>query len=286
MLVLWLILAGDFVNVTVSDGREPGMRPCEPSVAISRVDGNRIVIGAIPDRAYLSSDGGRTWQLSRLKSRFGVWGDPVVVSDPKGIFYYFHLANPPRGFVVGGKLERIVCQRSTDGGRTWQPGGSFGFRKPRDQDKEWAAVDARTGALHVAWTEFDVYGSRNPKHRSRILYSRSIETGWSKAIAISDREGFCRDDSGTAEGAAPTVTPDGVVHVAWALDERIYYDRSTDGGRTWSEDRVIATQPGGWDFRVPGLLRCNGLPMLISDGSEGPYRGSLYLVWTDQRNGK
>jgi len=284
LVLLWLL--GDFINVEVGGLEGPGMQPNEPAIAISRAKPDRIVIGANPNRFYFSDDGGKSWRGGYLKSKFGVWGDPALVAAPDGTFYYFHLANPRRGFSVGAKLERIVCQKSTDGGESWQSGGSFGFRKPRDQDKEWAAIDPETGTLYVTWTEFDTYGSRNPKARSRILFSRTTAPDeWSKAIVISDREGTSRDDGSTAEGAVPAVTPDGTVHVAWALDEHLYYDRSTDAGETWGRDKKVATIHGGWDFRVPGLLRCNGQPVLLADRSAGLHSGSLYLVWSDQRNG-
>ena len=51
------------------------------------------------------------------------------------------------------------------------------------------------------------------------------------------------------------------------------------------EDRVIAEQPGGWAFDIPGITRCNGMPVIKTDYSNGPHRGSLYVSWSDQRNG-
>jgi len=44
-------------------------------------------------------------------------------------------------------------------------------------------------------------------------------------------------------------------------------------------------QPGGWDFKIPGIFRCNGLPVLNVDRSKGKHEGTLYLSWSDQRNG-
>jgi hypothetical protein len=40
--------------------------------------------------------------------------------------------------------------------------------------------------------------------------------------------------------------------------------------------------PGGGDYAVLGIYRANGLPVTAS---AGPYRGSIYVNWTDQRNG-
>lgn len=43
--------------------------------------------------------------------------------------------------------------------------------------------------------------------------------------------------------------------------------------------------PGGWDYVIPGLQRCNGLPVTACDLSNGPNRGTIYANWSDQRNG-
>ncbi len=43
--------------------------------------------------------------------------------------------------------------------------------------------------------------------------------------------------------------------------------------------------PGDWDYDIPGISRCNGLPVTVCDLSNGPYRGNIYINWTDQRNG-
>jgi hypothetical protein len=62
--------------------------------------------------------------------------------------------------------------------------------------------------------------------------------------------------------------------------------QSSDGGDTWLPvERSLMQQPGGWDFKIPGIFRCNGLPVLNIDRSQGKHEGTLYLSWSDQRNG-
>jgi hypothetical protein len=63
------------------------------------------------------------------------------------------------------------------------------------------------------------------------------------------------------------------------------FDKSTDGGATFGRDRFVAAQPGGWDFNVPGIYRCNGLPITACDVSRSPYCGNIYVAWSDQRRG-
>ena len=89
--------------------------PSEPTIAISRSNPSIIVAGSILDRIYYTADSGITWKKSRLQSPYGVWGDPVIISDTKA-FYYFHLSDPDKkNWKSDNILDRIVCQKSIDG---------------------------------------------------------------------------------------------------------------------------------------------------------------------------
>jgi hypothetical protein len=280
---------GQFKNIMLDEGGN-GNRACEPSVAISLKNPKIIVAGSVLNNVYYTADGGTTWNKSKLTSSLGVWGDPVVISDFKGKFYYFHLSDPTgKNWDSEEILDRIVVQASKDGGKTWSDGASIGLNHPKDQDKEWAIAD-RKGNLFVTWTQFDKYGSKDSTCQSNILLSRSSNgKKWSKPIVLSQRSGNCVDDDETAEGAVPAVTADGNgVFVAWANAQRIYFDRSFDGGKTWlTNDIHIADQYGGWSMTIPGINRCNGMPVLVCDNTKkGKLSGSLYLVWADQRNGE
>jgi Neuraminidase (sialidase) len=275
------------VKIYESTGKSPG--PCEPSIYINPSNPQHIVVGSVIDFVHVSNDGGKTWQTQRLQSSLGVWGDPCVIADSKGIFYYVHLSDPD-GTNWRSKriLDRIVIQRSEDNGKTWNDGSGIGENPPKQQDKEWAAVHPKTDELYVTWTEFDIYGSRNPEDKTRILFSSSADKGetWSRPIAINQFEGNAIDDDKTVEGAVPAVDNNGTIYVAWAFDHRLYFDRSADNGKTWlDEDIVIASQPEGWTFAIPGLDRCNGMPVTCVDNSNGSYSGTIYVNWADQRNG-
>jgi hypothetical protein len=293
--LLWLLSGlmaaaqSPFANLVLDD--EQGLyQPCEPSIAIDAQHPDTIVAGAILNRVYHSHDGGKTWQKDKLASPYGVFGDPCLVSDDAGNFYYLHLSNPSgKGWSDEHLLDRIVCQRSSDGGKTWSEGSYMGLNHPKDQDKEWAVAAPDSGVLYASWTQFDAYGSEDTADQSHIFLARSYDQGenWEAPIRLNARPGDCLDDDGTAEGAVPCVGPNGELYVVWALDEQIWLDRSLDGGRTWlPADRIVAAQPGGWNYQVPGINRCNGLPVSACDRSEGPHRGTLYVNWTDQRHGQ
>jgi hypothetical protein len=185
-----------------------------------------------------------------------------------------------------------VVQKSTNGGVAWSTGAGIGFSPPRkNQDKEWLIADMTNSPyrnnLYVSWTEFDLYGSASTSDSSRILFSRSTDAGitWSTPVRLSDRAGDCIDEDNTVEGAVPAVGPNGEVYTAWSGPIGIMFDRSTNGGITWGQDVFVSAQPGGWDFMIPGIYRANGMPITVCDISNSPYRGTVYVNWSDQRNG-
>lgn len=295
MLILLTVIAcygqarSQFKNIMLDEQGEGHPFVCEPTIAINPRYPNNMVAGSAVDNVYYTKDGGKTWQKQKLSSPYGVWGDPSVIADAKGNFYHLHLSDPEGG--AGGyeteKPDRIVVQRSEDGGVTWSAGEYTGLNPPKDQVKAWGTVDSK-GTLYVTWTQFDKYGDTEPDCHSKILFSMSKNgKKWSEPATISQLPGNCVDNDSTAEGAMPAVTYDGKVFVAWSNQGKIYLDRSFNGGNLWlNNDIMVAEQPGGWDINIPGHDRCNGMPVLMTDNSKGNFRGSLYLVWADQKNGE
>jgi hypothetical protein len=283
-----IVVPNEFVNITISDEKFP-IGPCEPSIAISPIDPNLVIAGSVLDNIHVSKDGGLTWESTKLKSSYGVFGDPVTMFDNKGRFYYAHLSNPKgKAYSSPEFLDRIVVQTSDDG-INFTDGSAPKGDRTKDQDKHWLAVSPIDNTILMSWTEFDEYGSKKDIHKSRIVFSLSKDQGatWSDALAISELEGDCIDDDQTTEGAVPAIGPDGTYYVVWAYNEKIYLDKSTDQGKTWlKNDILIADQPGGWAFDIPGVSRCNGMPIIKVDNSNGPHKGTIYVNWADQRNGK
>ena len=274
-----------YQNIRI-DGPQ-SQQPEEVTIAINPLNPDIIAAAANIDHFYLSTNGGLNWSESHLSSMLGVWGDPVVLFDSLGNLYYSHLSNPVSGYWI----DRIVVQKSTNNGLTWNEGAGVGYVFPKNQDKEWMAVDFSQspykGNIYMTWTEFDDYGSSGINDSSRIKFSKSEDEGitWSSSITISDVSGNCIDSDNTTEGAVPCVSPDGEIYVSWAGPLGLVFDKSTDGGETWGSDIFVSDMPGGWDFDVPGIYRCNGMPITMCDISNSPDRGTIYIVWADQRNG-
>ncbi|HBG72007.1 MAG: glycosyl hydrolase [Bacteroidetes bacterium GWF2_43_63] len=280
LVVLPLPLLSQHVNIVVGATNAPE----EPTIIINPKNTQELVAGANLDNYYISQDGGITWTHGILTSSHGVWGDPVVICDTAGAFYFFHLSNP----ASGNWIDRIVCQKLDSLNGSWNDGTYAGLNGTKAQDKQWAVVDRKTNTIYMTWTQFDEYGSGLSTDSTTILFSKSTDGGqtWDSAIRINKVAGDCIDSDNTVEGAVPAVGPNGEVYVSWAGPEGLVFDRSSDGGATWlDEDIFAAPMGGGWDYMVPGIQRANGLPVTVCDTSQGPYRGTIYINWSDQTNG-
>ncbi len=256
----------------------------EPAIAVNPNNPKEIIAGTVLNDYYYSKNRGKSWRSMTLKSPYGVNGDPVVLIDPRGYYYYFHLSNPEGGT----KLDRIVCQRTSTLNDEIKTVG-YTEVNGKMHDKHWAAIDPNSGAIHLAWTQFDKYGSKDPGDSSIIVYSKSMDRGqtWTKPLRISKLAGNCLDDSGTIEGVSICIGLNSEVFVAYCLNDAIYLNYSLFDGLTWhNEDIKIADQIGGWSFSIPGIYRMNGFPSLQMDVSQSAYRDRLYLSWSDQKNGE
>jgi hypothetical protein len=290
------------VDVTPKDAR----RPAEVSVAINPANPEHVIAvmlqGGAPGQArvtnyaYTSIDGGLSWKVvARANPLMRVQGDDSIAFSRDGIAYHSYIS------FDGIRIERperawsgIFVTSSKDGIEWTAPVAVVDHINTAIpfEDKPWVGVDRSAdsphrGNVYVAWTRFDVYGSKDPAHRSHIMISRSRDGArtFSTPHEISDATGDALDSDGTVEGVVPAVGPNGDVYIAWAGPKGLVIDKSTDGGWTFGRDVVITNLPGGWDLPLPGIERHNGMPITAVDLSPGPNRGSVYVNWIDERNG-
>ena len=286
LFITWTLLMSSwgfaqFTNVMINDWNDPN----EPSIIIDINNTNTLFAATNIDNYYVSNDGGVTWNYNQLTSSNGVYGDPALMFDNNHNMFYFHLSSPSSG---GHWIDRIVCQKSTDNGNTFNDGSYTGLNGSKVQDKAWPNIDRTNGNIYVTWTEFDHYNSDDPNDKSRILFSKSTDNGdsWSDPVKINKIDGDCVDSDNTVEGAVPAVGPNGEIYVAWAGPAGIRFNRSTDYGATWLADPIfVDAQPTGWDYAISGIYRANGLPITLCDLSGGAHNGTIYVNWSDQRNG-
>lgn len=271
---------GQHQNIKISSLYSPN----EPSIYVNPQNTNEMVCAYNINHLYSSSDGGYTWNYFALTSTLGVWGDPCIIADHEGNFYFFHLSNP----IEGNWIDRIVCQKTENLGVTWNDGSYMGLNGTKAQDKEWAVFDYSTKNIYVTWTQFDNYGSSLAEDSSLILFSKSTDLGesWSEPKILSEVPGDCIDDDNTVEGAVPAVGPNGEIYVSWSGPAGIVFDKSLDEGETWLEHDIFVNEHiGGWAQNIPGIFRCNGMPVTKCDTSGGPYNGTIYINYSDNSNG-
>ena len=191
LLMTNLFAQSPYRNIMITDDNTPS----EVTIAHNPINPLNLVAAANIESYFYSFDGGYTWQTRILESTYGVYGDPCIVADVRGNFYYFHLSN---SYTEGGKwLDRIICQKSDDGGISWTNGTFMGANPPHLQDKEWAAIDVSYSPyrnnIYAAWTQCgqNKYGDEgsalNPvDSASNIIFSYSTDGGetWSAGIKI------------------------------------------------------------------------------------------------------
>jgi len=304
--ILWLFAFGagaadhQVVRVSAPDAE----RPAEVSVAINPTNPDNIIAtsfqypgGAGNGSVYVSHDGGGAWRTiltpnpQKLRQ-----GDPSVAFSSNGDAYHAFLP------FIGIREERperaysgIHIESSQDGGLTWSdavPVVAHVNTTIPFEDKHYVVTDSVAGSpnlnnVYLAWTRFDDYGSDDPDCETQIYFSRSTNGGeaFSMPIRISDQGGNCVDSDDTVEGAIAAVGPGGGIYVVWSGPNGLVFDQSLDGGLTFGEDKLIGPHPGGWDISIPGLNRCNGMPVTRVDVSDGPHRGTIHVNWVDDRNG-
>jgi hypothetical protein len=284
-LLTYIYSTGQYKNVTLPRPKKATypFSQVEPSIYINPKNTNEVIAGSVMNDYYYSIDGGQSWKSTSISSKWGVNGDPVMLIDTLERYYYFHLSNIKGEPLVGGMVSQYSKKIK---GKFKYEGHTIANGKYHD--KQWVALNKKTNHIYMTWTQFDAYDSDRADDFSNILFSKTEDGGltWSDPVDISAFPGDCKDNDLTAEGAVPAIGANGEIYVSWSRNDSIWFNKSTDDGKTWlAQEQFIATQPGGWVFDIPGIYRCNGLPVTITDLSGGPDHGTIYVNWADQRNG-
>lgn len=289
LLVLLTFLAfsdtvfSQFKNVRLNEESTSG---ADAGIAVNPRNPKNIVAVSSPGTIHYTMDGGATWQKSKISSTWGIYGSISLIADNKGNFYVVYVSDESgEGLKNDKSLDQVICHVSKDGGVTWDEGNSVAYVPGKDQFRPAVCIDDKEN-IYVTWTQFDKYASEEEGCTSVIMFSQSSNgKKWGKPVTISQLSGNCSDN--TAEGAMPAVDSEGdLLFITWANQSRFFLDRSFNGGSTWLRNDIgIVDQPKGWKVNVPGHGDQNGLPRIFMDRSRTNMKGSLYLIWSDQRKG-
>ncbi|PCJ65241.1 MAG: hypothetical protein COA58_10300 [Bacteroidetes bacterium] len=269
------------MTYVVLDGEN---NPNEPSVVIGPSGSISSLVAASNINNLYYYDKAK-WFKIMSTSPLGVYGDPVLhYSD--SVLFFAHLSKTPDK-EYGDWFDRIVVQKIHSISPWDETSYSIGYNNGKMQDKPWLSSDNHSqkfnGNVYVTWTEFDQYDSNDPEHKSRIRFSKYTpqKDSFSNAITISDSTGNCTDGDSTLEGATTAIGSYGEVYAVWAGHDKIWFDKSLDGGISWGVDQVIANQINGWDMDMPNINRANGMPFIQHDKE----KGIIYVCWADEQNG-
>lgn len=140
-----------------------------------------------------------------------------------------------------------------------------------------------SGNVYVGWIEWQL-------DKSIILFARSSDGGktFAPPMRISTHAGLPRDDNGGLVGFVGAVGTDGTIYAVWNDGGTITFTQSHDGGKTFTPSRaVIDVAPPyfGGAGGIPGVSRAMGFPQIGVGIRERKWAGTLYVAWSDYRNG-
>ena len=122
MILLQGNLYSQYQNVMITNTGSPN----EPTICINPKNTNQLAAGSNLNFYFYSTNGGFSWSKATLTSTYSVWGDPAITVDTSGHFYYGHLTNPSGSYFI----DRIVVQKSTNGGMNWNNGSYMAYVPP------------------------------------------------------------------------------------------------------------------------------------------------------------
>jgi hypothetical protein len=278
----------------------------EPAITIDPEDNSRVIVAFNNFNVFKSSDTGKTFNRVSVKSKYGFYGDPVLYWGFGNDAYLAHLAKN-RKYEWPLSFDRIVFQKIKFRKKKVRKSTGIGFSltifpktapysRPNEhysslpqhkmQDKPWFTVnrnsgDPHFGRIHMAWTEFDSYGSKFPQDSSRIRYAWSDNRGktFSSPITLSHVPGDAKDRDSTLEGATLCVDRAGNTYCLWSGLDQLWFTSSRNGGLNWNTPSVIGQHESGWHMEMGGIMRANGMPFIVALNKH------LLIVWAAKQSG-
>ena len=282
---------------TISGANKHGS---EPSIALNPNNPDQVVAVFQPATVAYSTDAGQTFLTADLPPIEG-WragGDVSLAFDNKGNAYlstlHFDKLGSTSYWAHAAGKNGIFVRRSPDGGKTWEKDAvavkiyNGGAADSLMEDMPRIFGDSQphsphAGSVYVGWIEWQL-------DKSIMLFARSTDGAktFSPPIRISTHAGLPRDDNGGLVGFVGVIGADGTIYAIWNDGTTITFTQSHDGGKTFTPSRAavdVAAPYFGGAGGIPGVSRVMGFPQIGVDSRPGKQGGTLYVSWSDFRNG-
>ena len=239
---------------------------CDAAIAIDSINTIHVVWQddtPSPDRPEIyyrrSTDGGVTWTTSQNLTQNSVWSySPDIAVDSSN---NLHVVWIDDHFTAN---YEVCYMKSTDGGATWSAGEVLTFSDFNECHEPTIFVDSFDN-LHLVASQPPWW---IPGTDPEICYKKSADAGvtWTDDRLITSNSGY---------SVKPKIAVDSSnnPHVVWCDNTpgnyEIYYQKSTDGGATWTTSKRL-TRNSGWSYS----------PDIAVDSSDNPH-----VVWHDTTPG-
>ncbi|MEI6090717.1 MAG: exo-alpha-sialidase [bacterium] len=300
---------------TIGDEKNNGNEKMqnESSIAVNPTNPKNLIASAVDYRdnsstwVYVSDDGGKSWINKNLGKPFASWrstNDPSVSFSDDGTAYLVYGGfemDYGNGQFKGG--NGVFFARSQDQGKTWTPHIPVIAHTAKQsldsafEDKYYIESDNSkiSPYYHRLYNPWKRVITRDSSTQIVISHSTDKGTTWTKPVVVAPRMAYSSEDTtyGQSFPLAETA-PNGDVYVVWnnGIKHAVGFNKSTDGGETWGEPRLIKyynifgvtkkfTQ--GWRHSLKGTVRAEAYPVIRCDQSDGPRKGWIYLTWAADR---
>ena len=251
----------------------------DPQIMVDPVDGHTVWASFLQNANSLiavvtSTDFGHTWSPIRLvstrppgldKDELAVRGNTIVVAYDDNFNTWATI--------------------SLDGGRHWTTHKVFPTSPQFSLSlSAGAAIDSH-GTIFISWDSFDKAHRNLGNGPATVWVSKSSNLGqtWTRTIIdVSGAPPPCNNCGFAYLSAqmALRIGSDDTIYLLWNgtvhrtnfAPERIFFSRSTDHGRTYSQRVDISGAPGGIEHCFPAI-------------AVGQTSGDVRLGWTDKRTG-
>ena len=276
----YLLTEGGFLHgVPRPDVAIPEMKECEGGIDFTHPDFVMAVrtnsTGAGISRFFYSYDRGHTWAGPFRLPNFGAPGiaarTDYIVNGENDSMLFLTAAK------ANGEEGRLLCVRTTDGGKTWKLVSWIGA--------EPKGFEIMPASVRLSETDILVAGRNREGPRRWISAYLSKDNGetWER---LDDPV----DDSGIGNPPAMIKLKDGRICLIYGFRGEPYSIRarlSSDGGQTWSDDYVLRDDGASRDIGYPRVVqRPDGKVVAVyyfTDPETGPERYIGATIWDPPR---